>query len=334
MGRNVLDGAGGTGGGGPLALGGSLGGTTASGTVLAIDGNAGTCVLGTNAAILAWALGTTSPTLKQSDQTANSTNGQALTIQAQNATGTTSTGGNLVLASGTGTTAAGSLLGKVGATTALQLGLASSDFLSMGGATVGSAGVLRFANNIVIGTARNAANGADITLFATTSGNNFYVGCNSGFSGTMPPSTFIGGVATVLTSAASNYLFANSGTLRFENNTTAYTVLQLARATDAATFDLTIQSQAPFASATGTNRNPGNLVLVVPSPVAGGAAGKHSFKVSGTEQFSIQSGTVDFATMTTTGTAPGAGGAGALPATPAGYMTVKIAGTNRQIAYY
>ena len=33
-------------------------------------------------------------------------------------------------------------------------------------------------------------------------------------------------------------------------------------------------------------------------------------------------------------TAPAAGGAGALPATPAGYVTVSINGTNRQIPYY
>jgi parallel beta-helix repeat protein len=37
---------------------------------------------------------------------------------------------------------------------------------------------------------------------------------------------------------------------------------------------------------------------------------------------------------TTTTVAPGAGGAGALPATPLGYVTVNVAGTDRKIAYY
>jgi hypothetical protein len=37
---------------------------------------------------------------------------------------------------------------------------------------------------------------------------------------------------------------------------------------------------------------------------------------------------------TTTTTAPGAGGAGALPATPAGYMTVTVNGTARKVPYY
>jgi parallel beta-helix repeat protein len=48
--------------------------------------------------------------------------------------------------------------------------------------------------------------------------------------------------------------------------------------------------------------------------------------------------TTTLATFDITGasgtTAPAAGGAGALPATPLGYLTVNINGTNRQIAYY
>jgi hypothetical protein len=36
----------------------------------------------------------------------------------------------------------------------------------------------------------------------------------------------------------------------------------------------------------------------------------------------------------TTTTAPAAGGAGALPATPLGYATIRINGTDRKVAYY
>ena len=36
----------------------------------------------------------------------------------------------------------------------------------------------------------------------------------------------------------------------------------------------------------------------------------------------------------TTTTAPSAGGGGALPATPAGYLTVNVGGTDRKVAYY
>lgn len=54
------------------------------------------------------------PRVMQDDVTTSSTTGQALYIQAQNATGATSTGGNLVLNSGTGTTAAGNVIIQTG----------------------------------------------------------------------------------------------------------------------------------------------------------------------------------------------------------------------------
>lgn len=48
---------------------------------------------------------------------------------------------------------------------------------------------------------------------------------------------------------------------------------------------------------------------------------------------SISGGSLSISPATSI-TAPAAGGAGALPATPAGYATVTINGTNRQIPYY
>ena len=316
------------------SLGGSLGGTTSSGTVLGIDGSGGTCSLATTAAIMSWASGSSAPTLKQADNTTNSATAQALTVQAANATGTAATGGNLVLVSGTGTSTAGSLIGKVGATAALQMGLASTDFIALGGATLGSTGQLRFPNNTVVSTARNAANGADITLIATNSSNNVYFGSNSGFSGTLPATVFLTGTTVALVNSGTvRGLSVTPTTVSLNDGTTDATINKATPSSDIATHDVVIQGQAPFASAS-SNKNPGNVVLAVASPVSGGTAGKVSCKVSGTEQFSIQSGTVDFANMTTTTTAPSAGGANALPGTPAGYMTVKIGGTNRQIAYY
>lgn len=46
------------------------------------------------------------------------------------------------------------------------------------------------------------------------------------------------------------------------------------------------------------------------------------------------SGSIDFHSVATTTTAPAAGGAGALPATPAGYATFSIGGTAHKIPYY
>jgi len=61
----------------------------------------------------------------------------------------------------------------------------------------------------------------------------------------------------------------------------------------------------------------------------------HSFKtVGGTEVLRVVSGGVQLRNHTTGTTSPSAGGAGALPATPLGYITININGTNRQIPYY
>lgn len=56
------------------------------------------------------------PRLMQDDVTTSSTTGTSLYVQAQNATGATSTGGNLVLSAGTGTTSAGNVIIQTGVT--------------------------------------------------------------------------------------------------------------------------------------------------------------------------------------------------------------------------
>lgn len=64
---------------------------------------------------------TTSATINQANTATNSATGVTLTIQAQNATGTTSNGGMLALTSGTGTTAAGNVNLQTGGTTQLSV---------------------------------------------------------------------------------------------------------------------------------------------------------------------------------------------------------------------
>jgi len=89
-------------------------GTTAAGVVITQQG--GTEIWRTTTTGYIFPIGLSTPTIKQADQTAVSTNGQLFTIQSQNATGTTSTGGNLVFTSGTGTTAAGTVITQQGGT--------------------------------------------------------------------------------------------------------------------------------------------------------------------------------------------------------------------------
>lgn len=122
---------------------------------------------------------------------------------------------------------------------------------------------------------------------------------------------------------------------------------QAARTTDAACAGFTITTQAPFASATGTNRTPGTLTLAVPAAAAGGTAGKISFAPGGTERGYWDGGgqlhvgadadttginlRLNGASQTTVGAA---GGATALPGTPTGYVKVNIKGTDFVIPYY
>lgn len=70
---------------------------------------------------LQWATGLASVTLSQADKTTNNATAAALTIQAQNETGTTSTGGTLTLKSGTGTTVAGNVDLSFGSNVLLRL---------------------------------------------------------------------------------------------------------------------------------------------------------------------------------------------------------------------
>ena len=71
------------------------------------------------------------------------------------------------------------------------------------------------------------------------------------------------------------------------------------------------------------------------------ASGQIMFQTSGSNAILLDSaqgltayGAVTFSGVATTTTAPSAGGAGALPATPAGYMTITVGSTARKIAYY
>jgi len=104
-----------------ISLVGDVGGTTGATVVVAITGAAGVVPIATTGATMRWATATTAPKLSQADNTTNSATGQPLTVQAQNATGTTATGGALRLSSGTGTTAAGDVQLQTGGTTRLTI---------------------------------------------------------------------------------------------------------------------------------------------------------------------------------------------------------------------
>lgn len=167
-----------------FTAGGDLSGTSSSQTVIKISG---TSPIAITPAVLQWVIGATSPTLKQIDQTAGSTNGQALTVQAQNATGVTSTGGALNLTSGTGTTAAGNVNLKTGGTTQLALSPTLATFtnaVAIGTNPAASGSVLRTPAGVTM-TNRNNANTADYAVLtaSATANDNIELGSTSSSQG-------------------------------------------------------------------------------------------------------------------------------------------------------
>lgn len=90
-----------------FAAGGDLSGSSTSQAVIGLTGSSGTLAIASTGAIVQWASTSAAPSLNQATVATNSATGQALKVQAQNASGTTSTGGGLTLTSGSGTSAAG-----------------------------------------------------------------------------------------------------------------------------------------------------------------------------------------------------------------------------------
>lgn len=86
----------------------------------------------------------------------------------------------------------------------------------------------------------------------------------------------------------------------------AATLFHQRRFPNSPTFDFTIQSQMPSATATGTNRNSGNFILTTPAPVAGGVAGTFTVQIGAASAFvvnSVSKYTLFGAPTWTTGTA-------------------------------
>lgn len=217
--------------------------------------------------LFTYAASATVPGIAQTQATAGV--GVDTTIRAQQGFAG-SVGGKLVLAGGAGGTPGTNLAGD----TQIDLGTAVSNASAKVSFLVGGASIL----DISQPTASVAAIVAAATLRLTSTGGTLRISSNNVQWGTSAGTT----VATVASVAAGACSWSGA-------EDTTWTFTQATRTTDAVTHDLTITSQAPFASATGANRNPGNVVYSVPAPAAGGTAGKHSFLVSATEQARITS---------------------------------------------
>lgn len=105
-----------------FTAGGDLSGSSSSQQVEAATGLTNLFTIRASAPTMQWVAATSTPRLNQADVTTNSATGQSLTVQAQNATGTSSTGGALNLTSGTGTSTAGSVAIQTGGTARFTVG--------------------------------------------------------------------------------------------------------------------------------------------------------------------------------------------------------------------
>lgn len=140
----------------------------------------GTAIGGWTASAWTFATGVTSPSIKQANNVTNSATATSLTLQAQNATGTTSVGGDLYLTSGSGTSTNG--------TTHLQVA----------GADIATATTAKFTTKK--GLNRAVTRGA--TSLTLTTSNDVYIFSASGQTATLPSSPSVGDKYTVGLDAA------------------------------------------------------------------------------------------------------------------------------------
>lgn len=206
----------------------------------------------------------TSVTMSQADNVTASSTGSNYVIQAQNATGTTSVGGNLFLKAGRGTSFSGSVKMHVGDVVVASLGAVAADFIALGasGSSVAQTGNIRWgtAGSIV---SRFSTFGADCNVLNMDGANNLNLGDDSKVGSisihTTQGTNFYVSAAVVgqwqtvgiaMNGAAQTFSFsANNATSKFYQLDTA-----VASATGS---NVTVQAQ----NSTGTTSQGGNLIL-------------------------------------------------------------------------
>ena len=217
--------------------------------------------------------GVTSFTLSQADITTNSATGAVTTIQAQNATGTPSTGGNLVLASGTGTSTQGSVIIKSGATTAIT----ATSAYSMLGTSTASTGELRVPATWAI----VAGNGGDRPIIKIDGGNNVIVGSTGGVIGVM---ALRSQSSIDLTTSVINVTTASSASIYVETIIAAYTQVFDSAVTSISISQATHATVAhPFTIQAGNTTTGTGSDLILQSGTGSVTSGKISFKVGSVE---------------------------------------------------
>lgn len=197
-----------------LLVGDATGNTGAS-VVEAITGASGIAVLRSTASNIQWVTAAVTPTINQAPNTALSGVGANLTVQAQNATGGTSTGGTLILSAGAGTSFNGSIRLAVNGSTGVQItpsNSAGSIYQVVAGAT-----------SVLFQQSSNATNGATAATMTVQAQN---------ATGTTSTGGALNLTSGTGTSAAGALNLQTGGTVRLQlGATTGYVAFQPAGAT-------------------------------------------------------------------------------------------------------
>jgi hypothetical protein len=224
--------------------------------------------------LLQFGLDETAPVITQADNVTASGTGEDLTVRAQSATGTTSTGGNLVFEQSSGTsnngdivfqdTVAGALLTFPGSSAVVEANVPVR--IDTRAVAPSTAGDVRLGHLGTI-TERNAANSANVSIAGLDASNYLHIG--GVLDGVRPPQTYVDGTSSVQLRSA--------GTNRIECDTTGVGFFNVAPVARAAaytqTYSTATRTHAALTSATLTDSTGGTANTTVVAITAVGGSG-------------------------------------------------------------
>ena len=234
----------------------------------------------------------TAALINQGNDTTASATGAAMTIEAQSATGPTSTGGALNLSSGSGTTGPGAVQLQIGGVAQLIVNPTTGvvevvTALGLGTGTIASSGGIRAANATTIIAFRNNANTADISALASTAGGSVVVG--DGTNGTnvnlnVPSAGLVQMQSAGVNAIAITLRAAGTTVIQFGSGVTNATINQASLASVAAAgaagAPMTVEAQAgQAATGAGNNGGAGGQLLLSSGP--GGTSGSATAGING-----------------------------------------------------
>jgi hypothetical protein len=151
----------------------------------------------------------------------------------------------------------------------------------------------------VIGQATIAGTPSTLTVqsqsSSTTKGGNLSHVTGAGSGGSNGDMTFSTGARPVMTffDASNPIVHLYSPTIRYDENISAPGILIAPRTGNVSTHDFTCTMQAPFASATGSNRDAPSFIVDIPSPAAGGASGSFDVVISASNRMVVNTSRVE-----------------------------------------